>query len=107
MPIRVVSKRAGGTKPTPNELIIYIGRPNVLGNPFPMRSESERAQVVSDYREWLQNRYGVDVAITRELNRIAALVKEGKHVAVECWCAPCACHGDVVVAAVKWINKQS
>ena len=106
MTIRVVSKRSGGTKPVPGELVINIARPSVLGNPFHMRSESQRAQVVADYREWLQNRYGVDAAVTNELHRIADLVKQGKQVAVECWCAPCACHGDVVVDAVNWINTQ-
>jgi hypothetical protein len=106
MPIRVVSKRSGGTKPVPGEMVINIARPSVLGNPFHMRSESQRTQVINDYREWLQNRYGIDQAVTDELHRIAALVKQDRMVAVECWCAPCACHGDVIIAAVNWINNQ-
>jgi hypothetical protein len=30
---------------------IYVGRPSVLGNPFPMQGEATRAQVFHDYED--------------------------------------------------------
>ena len=107
MPIRVVSKRSGGTKPVSGETVVYIGRPSILGNPFPMHNESQRAGVVTLYREWLQKRYNDDASVFTELHQLADRVKDGESIALQCWCAPCACHGDVIVEAIEWINNRS
>lgn len=106
MGIRVVSKRAGGVKPVEGETVVYIGRPSVLGNPFPMQLESQRAYVVACYRRWLMARYQNDAAVFAELHQLADRVKQGENLALQCWCAPCACHGDVIKAAIEWINQQ-
>lgn len=106
MGIRVVSKRAGGVKPVAGETVVYIGRPSVLGNPFPMQFESQRASVVAAYRKWLQARYSDDASVFAELHQLADRVKAGESIALQCWCAPCACHGDVIIDAINWINSQ-
>jgi hypothetical protein len=33
---------------------VYVGRPSVLGNPFQMRSEADRAAVIRAYERWLR-----------------------------------------------------
>ncbi|RPA82174.1 hypothetical protein BJ508DRAFT_414241 [Ascobolus immersus RN42] len=106
MPIRVVSKRRTGTQPHPHETVIYIGRPSPLGNPFPLHQEAQRAEVVEKYDAYLKKAYGENAALREELHRIAGKVKAGESVAVQCWCSPLKCHGDVVVKAVEWIVRE-
>jgi hypothetical protein len=105
MPIRVVSKRAGGTKPEPHEVVINIARPSVLGNPYHMKHEHQRDHVIREYKRWLEARYNDDASVFTELHAIAERVKDGEYIALECWCAPCACHGDVIIEAVEFINN--
>lgn len=106
MSIRVVSKRAGGVKAKANETIVYIGRPSVLGNPYPMNSENERNTVIEKYRKWLGGQYNSGTgAVRKELEALAKRVRNGENIALECWCAPCKCHGDVIVKAIEYINN--
>jgi hypothetical protein len=106
MPVRVVSKRAGGTKPVAGEVVINIARPSILGNPFHMAHESQRDTVIQQYHNWLGSHYHADDAVWAEVKQLAARVKAGESLALQCWCAPCACHGDVLVKAINWINEQ-
>jgi hypothetical protein len=93
---------------------VYIGRGSVngqsgWGNPFTHQKGHtaaryyvpSREEAISRYREWLKQclRSG---AI--QVDDLAAL--HGKMLV--CWCAPLACHGDVLIEAAKWAaNRQS
>ena len=87
----VVNKRTHN--PGPDD--VYIGRPSEWGNPFAMRQESDRANVLLRYRVYLTEavRSG-DIAYAD----LAAL--HGK--TLVCWCAPKACHGHVLAMAARW-----
>lgn len=78
---------------------VRIDRKTRWGNPFPMKSESDRARVIAQYREWLWQQIK-DKRIT--LEDLADL--RGKRLA--CHCAPKACHGDVLAAAAEWAHNQ-
>jgi hypothetical protein len=65
---------------------VYIGRPSSWGNPFRLADESQRDEVVARYRDWLMGQPELLVRVRRELR--------GKRLG--CWCAPRACHGDVL-----------
>lgn len=65
---------------------IYIGRPSKWGNPFVVGRDGSREDVVRLYKKWLMNNPSL-------LNSLGEL--KGKTLA--CWCAPLACHGDVLV----------
>ncbi len=95
-------------KPDPDDVVIDIGRPNPLGNPFQLGrghgfgNLDERKKVIDQYR----------VHLERELERgsgpvfdafqnIVGLVRSGRSVALNCWCAPLPCHGDVIAEFVK------
>lgn len=85
---------------------VYIGRANKrlnlvqskFANPFPMKeqTEEERNRVVSEYRKWVWQEVSSG-NITKE--DILAL-KDKKLV---CYCAPKACHGDVLKALVEYV----
>lgn len=66
---------------------VYIGRPSKFGNPFVIGQHGTRADVVKRYEEWLRSKPALMKAAKRELR--------GK--SLVCWCAPLACHGDVLL----------
>lgn len=66
---------------------VYIGRPGKWGNPFTLPSEAYREHVLKLYRDWIGLHPELIEAAKRELR--------GK--VLGCWCAPKACHGDVLM----------
>lgn len=88
---------------------IYIGRSNrnlvgsVLANPFKINSTTSRTEVITKYRAWLWNEYQKGGEVYKELHRLAKLPE----LELVCWCAPKACHGDVVKKCLEWIKTQS
>ena len=71
----------------PNEIphgAVYVGRPTVFGNPF---SKGTKAQNISDFREYAEERHGLDPNWLKPLR--------GKDLI--CWCKPSGCHGDVLI----------
>lgn len=68
---------------------VYIGRPSVWGNPFKLGVHgSTREEVIAKYETWL---LGKDNKWLRDK------LPELKGKILGCWCAPKACHGDVLV----------
>jgi Domain of unknown function (DUF4326) len=65
---------------------VYIGRPSKWGNPFVLGKDGTREQVIAKYRCWL---------LTQPALMAALPELRGK--TLGCWCAPHACHGDVLV----------
>lgn len=64
---------------------VYVGRPSIWGNPFPLERESERLAVYYKYKEWLLTQPEL-------LRQIPSL--RGK--VLGCWCAPKLCHGNLL-----------
>ena len=64
---------------------VYIGRPGKWGNPFEIGRDGSREDVIRKYREWIMGK-----------EELLADVKELKGKTLGCWCAPKACHGDVL-----------
>ena len=62
---------------------VYVGRPGKWGNPFQIGIDGDREEVLRKYREWVQ---------TQDLP-----FHELKGKVLGCWCAPKACHGDILV----------
>lgn len=100
MGIHVVSKR------TFKGDGIYVGRPSLLGNPFVIGKDGDRAEVIAKYRVWLWNQVKARGAVFAELVRIKRLAEKGD-VHLVCWCRPTlSCHGDVVRACIQWMIAQ-
>jgi hypothetical protein len=66
---------------------VYVGRPTKWGNPFVIGKHGTRAEVIAKYKEYLKSRPDLIEAARKELR--------GKDLV--CWCAPCACHADVLM----------
>jgi len=74
-------RRAGLTKDA-----VYIGRGGRWGNPFVIGEDGSRAEVIAKYRQML-------LGSPAMLDRLDEL--RGKDLV--CWCAPQACHGDILL----------
>jgi hypothetical protein len=64
---------------------VYVGRPSFFGNPFMIGRDGNRAEVIEKYAIWLVSQPGV-----------LARIKELRGKRLGCWCAPEACHGDIL-----------
>jgi hypothetical protein len=65
---------------------VYIGRPSKWGNPFVVGKHGERGECIALYERWVLE----NGALMGALGELRGLV-------LGCWCAPRACHGDVLV----------
>lgn len=65
---------------------VYIGRPSKWGNPFVVGRDGERGECIELYEAWLL-----------ENETLMAALPELRGLVLGCWCAPRACHGDVLV----------
>lgn len=64
---------------------VCIGRPSKWGNPFVIGRDGTRDEVIARYEAWLLEQPEL-------VDALAELA--GK--TLGCWCAPRACHGDVL-----------
>ena len=64
---------------------VYIGRPSKWGNPFVIGRDGSRDDVIASYEAWLL-----------EQPELLAALPELAGKTLGCWCAPRACHGDVL-----------
>lgn len=67
---------------------VYIGRPSKWGNPFAMKSEADRTTVVGKFIIYILD------SNSKALRDEARSELRGKNLV--CFCAPAACHGDVL-----------
>ncbi|MBI9082723.1 MAG: DUF4326 domain-containing protein [Desulfobacterales bacterium] len=87
---------------------VLIMRPSALGNPFPIGAKYTRETCIEAYRVWLwQKMQAVDERVMVALENIAGHIEDGFDVHLVCCCAPLACHGDVVKAAVEWMMAEN
>lgn len=84
--------------------VVNIMRPSVLGNPFFMKSESERTDCIEKFRQYLWKEICKKSKVYDELKRLA---DSDKSIALVCCCKPKACHGDVIKAAIEWMRKEN
>jgi hypothetical protein len=79
-----------------NGLLVYVGHggnrhswpESDFANPFHREAKRDRERMVARYRDWLAGE-------TELLSRLAT--GELRGLALGCWCAPLACHADVLL----------
>ena len=92
----------------------YIGRGSPLGNPFTHQVGTKaqfitntRENAVSSYRVWLdQQIQGGNTVVINELIRLCLLASEGP-INLICYCAPKACHGDVLKEIIESAKRTA
>ena len=77
-------------KREPYDVYIGRGRGSVWGNPYVIGKDGDRETVIRKYREYLHSSPS-----------LMAKLPELKGKTLGCWCAPKACHGDVLVELLE------
>ena len=85
---------------------VYVGRPSIFGNPYAIGPDGSRHDVVAKYRVWLREQYRHDGAIRRALRKLAIRYITDGQLTLVCWCAPQACHAEVIRDAVLGIVQR-
>jgi len=69
---------------------VYIGRGSKWGNPFVIGKDGNREEVISKYETYIMNRPDLIAALPKLKDRVLG-----------CWCAPKACHGDILLKMIE------
>ncbi len=68
---------------------VFIGRPSIWANPFPIGPGVTRFMAIEKYKEWIKTQ-----------PHLLARLPELRGKTLGCWCAPKDCHGDVLAELV-------
>lgn len=80
---KVYNKHKGDAPPGS----VYIGRGSLFGNPFRLAVDGNREQVIAMFQDHLDKNPELQAAVKSQL--------KGKNLV--CFCAPLACHGDILL----------
>ncbi len=84
---------------------VYIGRPSKWGNPFIEGEHGTREEVIDLYEQWF---VGYIAAPNDEVCPSFTEAKKELHGKVlGCWCAPKACHGDVLIRIITVDDEET
>lgn len=88
--------------------VTYVGRgkQSKLGNPFVIGKDGDRDEVIAKYRAWLWVEIQKRGEVWNELVALAQRVKAGEQLQLGCWCAPQACHADVIAKCIDWMLRS-
>ena len=78
---------------------VRVDRSTPWGNPFPMGGRSTRKSVLDQHKEWFDAKLKLSVVFQ---DQVAALA--GKDLL--CWCAPLACHADLIALRAAQLNEK-
>lgn len=68
---------------------VYIGRPGPFGNPYVIGPDGDREEVIRLFRVYFYDRMKMDPTWKQKVESL-----RGK--SLGCFCAPMACHGNVI-----------
>ena len=74
---------------------VSIMRPSLFGNPFKIRRDGSREQVIAKFKIYLWNRVRVDRDFFLAIEHLRGKI-------LMCCCKPLSCHGDVIVEYLDW-----
>lgn len=91
-------------KMPPGAVYVGRGRGSKFGNPFEMPRDGSREEVIQKYEAWLLH-CDENSLIPMGLTFDDLISLSGKDLV--CWCAPEACHADVLLKYVPQVNDDS
>ena len=104
--IQVVNRHDGKAKPGNHR--VNVSRPGPLGNPFIIGEHGNREQVIKLYEEHFKKLVYTPCALSEEFVRLVEYMMTEGYIELECWCAPKACHAEIIRDAIfedDWLWK--
>ena len=81
---------------------IPVKRYSLLGNPFKIGIDGDRAEVCRLYKEWFDMRVkSNDLLHMETLNTLVKHYREHGKMRLFCWCAPLQCHAETIKAYIE------
>ena len=108
MSIRIVNLKSFRLKE--NEVLVRVDRQSVLGNVFKMREDSaeERDRVCDAYADYFNRKVKEQGRFRNEVIRIYRMARDGKDIALGCWCYPKRCHAEVIKTFIEsYLSEES
>lgn len=91
--MRILNRRNFAKIP---EGAVYVGRPSPFGNPFEIGKDGNRDEVIDKYREYFFDKIKKSLRFKKDVIKLL-----GRDLV--CWCAPLACHAQVII---DWLRSR-
>jgi hypothetical protein len=104
--IAIVNRHDGKEKP--GVYRVNVSRPGPLGNPFIAGEHGTRKQVIALYEEHFKKLVYTPCALSEAFVTLVEYMMTECYMELECWCAPKACHAEIIREAVfedDWLWK--
>ena len=83
----------------------YIGRGSPLGNTYPITAQLPRREAIAKYKLWLKAEMATNnLDVMNEIIRLWQLAQH-QPIALECYCSPLPCHGEVIRDVLIALDK--
>ena len=92
--MKVYNMKDYGRNVPETDTAVYIGRPSKWGNPFTIGRDGTREEVIKQYEEYFLS----NIPLQEQIHEL-----KGKDLV--CWCAPLACHGDILLKYANPIRR--
>lgn len=92
--VEILNKRVHGVPAD----AVYVGRPSMWGNPFRIGKDGTRREVVEAYEVWIHEE---EQTWLRVAARKALAGRD-----LVCWCAPLACHAEVLAEVANADSRR-
>jgi ribA/ribD-fused uncharacterized protein len=80
---------------------VRVDRASILGNPFIMHNESERAKVCKEYKQYFRQSLIKNQSFIDEVTRLMSIYNCYGKLELFCWCAPKQCHAETVKGCIE------
>ncbi len=93
---------------------VYVGRHHPrfpqgspLSNPYHVGKDGSRGLALAKYHAWLRQQWRAGGPAKDELLRLADAYRQSGELTLVCWCAPAACHAEIVAQVVHELAAEA
>lgn len=87
-------------------IYIPIYRPHPLGNPYVLTKEEQRNDVIEKFKNNFDLLYSEKEEFKKAIDDVIIILSKGQNVAMECYCKPKPCHGDIIKEKILEMMKN-
>ena len=69
---------------------VYVGRPSIFGNPFTLKDDSNREEVIELYKRYFYQKIETNSQFKKAIDKLKGKI-------LGCWCYPKDCHARIII----------